>query len=306
MRQIQIQVAGLLALIALCGCATTSNRTITLEGSLLSVERHSFVSGFIPLPFSSDGRLMAGISTVEDEIQIREVDTGQILSQFDLDWSKSFPALFSEDGESLILLGQDEDGIESFSVPVRGGEVVKLHEASVDEANPEGINYDFTMCAFSNGVVLLNDGRLVVVEGAEGTPYFDQFGAVWYRAERRWVSVGRGGEVTEHVERPSYLVEDQTVHRGSMHLVKDETTMERNGVEASVTTVWLDHDKAIILQDDDSEESVGTGTALVFAGADVFSFSFVPNRKLVAIRTYDGTAFVPYVVEPRGGGGEEP
>ena len=85
-----------------------------------------------------------------------------------------------------------------------------------------------------------------------------------------------------------------------MHLVKDETTIQRNEAKAYITTVWLDDDKAIEMRGSEPDEYVQDRTALVYAGADVFSFSFVPNRKLVAIRTYEGTAFVPYVVKPRG------
>lgn len=290
--------AGILLLVALGGCIS-SDRTITIEGATITVEGHRFVENFHQITFSSDGRLMAGIGSVENEFQVREVDTGEIVSRFDSDWMKGLPVLFSADGDSLIVLNEDEETTVSFSMPVSGGEMVMLHEVSVNKASARAMNYDFTALAFSHGVVLLNDGRLIVAEGAHKESFFDQYGAVWYRSDTGWISVGRDGEVAQHADRPSYLVEDQTLHRGSMHLAEEEVTLERNDAEAYVSAIWLDHDKAVAVKDAFSGEMVQDRTALVYAGADVFGFAFVPKRKLVAVVTAEGTALVPYSVSAR-------
>ncbi|MCH8977685.1 MAG: hypothetical protein IH945_00375 [Armatimonadetes bacterium] len=294
----QFQAAGILLLAVMGGCRS-SDRTITIEGAVITVEGHRFVADFIPLTFSPDGLLMAGFGTIENVVEVRDVGTGEIVSQFDSDWEKGFPALFSADAESLIILHQDDQTSASFSIPLSGGKMVQLHEVTLDSTNSPGPNYSFTVFAMSNGLALMNDGRLVIADGAIGDAYFDQYGSVWYRTDKGWISVRRDGEVTEHAERPSYLVEDGMAHRGSMHLLKDETTLKKNDAEAYVTAVWLDHDKAVELEDADTGEMVQDRTALIYVGADVITFAFVPNKEIVAVWTNGGLALVPYVVEPR-------
>lgn len=288
------QAVGILLLVALGGCRS-SDRTITLEDSQITVEGHKFVPDFLPTTFSRDGRLMAGIDQVENEFQVRDVDTGEIVSQIYSDWDKGLPVLFSADGESLIILDEDEGTSVSLTMPVSGGEMVILHKVSVNESHATAWNYDCTAVAFSHGVVLFSDGRFVVAKGAHKEPFFDQYGAVWYRTDTGWIFVGRDGEVSEHADRPSYLVENQTQHRGSMHLAEEEVTLKRNEASAYVTAVWLDTDKPAPLR---GPEVSYDRTALVFVGADVYSAGFVPNRQIIAVGTTEGTAFVPYVVEP--------
>ncbi|MCH7903311.1 MAG: hypothetical protein IH944_01945 [Armatimonadetes bacterium] len=304
----QFPIVGLFVLMALCGCRT-SDRTITLEHSWITVEPHRFESGFLAITYSTDGELMAGLSEAEDSFEVRDVDTGSLVGSFPDLTTGWWPALFSPDNESLILVCSGKKVCESAVVPVTGTDTEPVVHARVsidavveDESNESfGVNnYDSTLHALTNGVVLFRDGSLVAVAGAEGQPFFDQYGAVWYRSRSGWSSVGRDKSVTKGVDRPGYLVANQTVHRGSMHLLIDATTLERNDAEAYVTAVWLDHDKAVEMHDDESDELMLDRTALVYVGADVYWFVFVPNRKIVAITTNEGTAFVPYVVKPRG------
>ena len=242
---------------------------------------------------------MAGFSNGEELIEVREVSTGKRVGSFpDLHFN-GFPALFSPDNESLIIVSSKDP--QSAIVPVTGTDEepeIRSH-VSAPKAEFGGYNYDFTLFALTEGVVLFQDGELVAVEGATGEPFFDQYGAVWYRTSGGWSSVRRDKSVTQGVDRPGYLVQWQTAHRGSMHLLIDQSTLKRNDAEAYVTAVWLDHDKSVAFRDDDTGEMVQDRTALVYVGVDVYAAWFIPNRKLVSIMTNEGTALVPYVVKPR-------
>ena len=77
------------------------------------------------------------------------------------------------------------------------------------------------------------------------------------------------------------------------------TSSSRITADASITAVWLDSDKGVEIQDSVSRQLVQDRTALVYVGADVYWMVFVPNKKLISVLTSNGTAIVPYAVEPR-------
>lgn len=301
------QAAGILLLAALGGCVS-SDRTITLEEDSIRVGRQRFETGYFALTYSSDGELTAGLSEDQEVFEVREVSTGNLVGSFAEAFNGLWPALFSQDNESLILIDLSKKSVESIVVPVTGAVEKPLASSQaaltwVEEEDGGGgdvaYNYNYTLAAADNGAVFFRDGSIVAVEGAIGDPYFDQYGAVWYRTGSEWSSVNLEKTVTRGVAKPAFLVEWQILLRGSMSLLADQTEMTRHEADAYVTAVWLDHEKAVETHDKEEDKMMQDRTALVYVGADVVFYSFVPNRRLIAVVTQAGTAFVPYTVEPR-------
>jgi hypothetical protein len=121
---------------------------------------------------------------------------------------------------------------------------------------------------------------------------FDQYGNAWFGVGNAWTMVDRAGKQTRASSSP-FLVADQTTDRGSMHLRLTEQEMKYQGASAFVGSVWLSHDRAIR-----SSKGRRASAALIYAGADVITYGFVPGRDMVYVVTATGSFLIPWKLGP--------
>jgi hypothetical protein len=293
----------------LAGCRGSS-REITLGKWVLEtktpiqLERMS-----VPFAVSSDGSRLAlqTDSPVQEgaTITVVETDSLKVLGTLNVAKLGQGTPIFSRDGTTLCLT--TEEGYIGWSFAT--DERVKL--PSSPRANSiDGWNYDRSLALArpsgpilrpkeqpSAGQVVLPMGQVVPIPPGLKAG-FDEFGDAWFGKPGNWTRVTRAGiESRGHMKAPP-LAGDQTRDRGSLHLVATETTMKLRDELAYVTCVWLTHDHPEGRPNPPgSNPERASKAAVVFAGADVLFYGFLPGRKLVFVVSSFGCYLVPFEIE---------
>ena len=306
----KIALALTLAAAALAGCRS-SDRDILLADSELQVQPAvQLPAGTIPIAVNREGTRLALVRQInarEDaaELLVIDVDTQETLGHVELTSASGTTPVFSLDGLTLrydagskkMVNNVDWDFAAGTSTPVG----YEPHSVPLLRSfASSGWNYDRTIGILypSNESGNRKDGQIGLAEAAPVTiPFgetagFDQFGNAWFGVGNAWTMVDRSGKQTRASASP-FLVADQTTDRGSMHLRMTEQEMRFQGASAFVGSVWLSHDRAIR-----SNQGRRASAALVYAGADVLTYGFVPGRDMVYVVTATGSFLIPWKFGP--------
>ncbi len=263
----------------------------------------------VPFAVSSDGgRLALQTDSPLKEgatITVRETDSGKSLGTMDVAKLGQGTPIFSRDGKTLCL--STEQGYIGWTYAT--DERVKL--PSSPRADPaEGWNYDRSLAIDrpsrpnlkpneypSPGQVVLPMGHVVPIP-AGSKAGFDQFGDAWFGKPGNWTRVTRAGFATRgHTKAPT-LAGDQTRNRGSLHIASTVTTMKFRDEMAYVTCVWLTHDHPQARPSPPgSKPERPSKAAVLFTGADVLYYGFIPGRNLVLVVSSFGCYLVPFQIE---------
>lgn len=300
----------------LAGCRS-SHRSILLAESELQIQPAVQIPlGLVPVAVNRDGTRLALVRPSDRlggdaELLVVDVDSMKTLGSAELSSTSAATPTFSLDGKTLHYdAGSEREGNRAGSrnyvawdyandvtspLPYEPHQVPLLKELGYG-----GWNYDRTIGirrpTASTGQRV--DGQIGL---AEATPVripfgsssgFDQFGNAWFGTGNRWTMVERSGKQTQASASP-FLVIDQTTDRGSMHLRLTENEMKYQGASAFVGSVWLSHDRAIR-----SSKGRRVPAALVYAGADVLTFGFVPGRDMVYVVTATGCFLISWKSGP--------
>ena len=285
-------------LLFLVGCRS-STRTIDIHGGLFSIGEPAAHYAANAYTFSRDGSKMCTLKDMFSDsptIQVVNREDGAVLAEYKVTQDSWIPLLFTDDGQGLVVVAQQSENLTAHTIKI--GEDLPVPVQGENQLEFNTSNHDLTMMAGKDGLVLTNSGAIVHAVGAEGRAAFDQFGNAWYRTKNgKWVYVDKEGHAVAAAARPAYLVDDPQHHRGAMHLSDTQEDLEHENAHAFVTAVWLHHDKA--LGGVDERRNPRNLSALVYAGADVNDYMFVPGRNEVAVFDSVGTRFVPYSSDVR-------
>jgi hypothetical protein len=280
--KVRILLVALVAGLAF-GCKT-SDRTLDLTDGWLKLGAATQVApaGTFPVAFSSDGQRILTVAELSpDQIvgEIRSFKTNEQFASFTMP-NHAYPIMFSRDPSSVICVTENGVGV----LDIDGGKVE--NRIAGGNLTPIARNFNHTITVFSTefGFAAINCVGAVIESRTQ--PMFDEYGNAWTNG-RNWTVLSKTDNFEGRNRRPAYLVKDQQKLLGSLQLVLDRRTIERNGANAEVGIVWLDH---------------GTGkaakSAMVFSGADIYEAGFVPQRNSIWIVSADGSYLVPFTVDP--------
>lgn len=158
-----------------------------------------------------------------------------------------------------------------------------------------------TKVTLEPGQVALPRGVTLSIPSTERAG-FDQFGSAWVGHPGRWTRIDHNGAVTRGIARAPALTQDQTRVRGSLHLVARRQEMAFRGAKSYVTCIWLTHDRAVpftrIVKGKVIRVNEPYRAAVVFAGADVTEYGFLPRRDLIYVVSSFGSYLIPFETKP--------
>jgi hypothetical protein len=243
-------------------------------------------------------------------LAVIDLDSKREMGAKPLKNSSMGPLVFNQDG--TLLFG--DDGSTRYAWNYGAAETTILNSKtypcvpSQSWPGSEEVNYDRSIYAIATQAdqkepslgLYTSSGSLKVVPTANFQG-FDTFGRAWIKYGRDWQVLDRSGSVRLESKRPRYLAPDQSKVRGSRSLTKTESTMSYQGSEANVACIWLTDDRSVPYAAKKREINLSPpgSTALVFAGADIYEYGFVPNRDLVYVVSDPGVFVIPYSVKPK-------
>ncbi len=272
-----------LSLVLLLVACKSSDRTLALPGKTLTVGDLEQLRpvGALPMAFDRRGELMAVLHFGEEaEVEIRSGDEFETLqSRKTVD---GFPFMLRSDSAALYCASQQ--GILELNLTSNTTKLLKEGDY-LPKVRNAGQTITVLEDAQGRFLTINSPGDILLSTAA---PRFDQFGNGWAKSNNGWSMISPLKPATNQASRPGYLVSDQSSLRGAMQLVTKKNTVTRKGAQAYVSTIWIDHVQAM------GERR----SALVFAGADVLYFGFVPNRDLVWVVTMNCSYLVPLNHKP--------
>lgn len=300
---------AILSAIGLTGCRGSS-RQISLGQWVLETKTPIQLDRMsVPFAVSSDGSRLAlqtdSPAREGGKVTVVETDSGKVLGTLTYAKSGQGTPIFSHDGTTLCL--STEEGYIGWSYAT--DERVKLF-SSPRANSTDGWNYDRSLALEkpsgpvrrpkeqpSAGQVVLPMGHVVPIPAGLKAG-FDEYGDAWFGKPGNWTRVTRAGvESRGHPKAPP-LAGDQTRDRGSLHLMVTETTMKLREELAYVTCVWLTHDHPEGRPSPPgSKPERPSKAAVVFAGADILAFGFIPGRNMIFVVSSFGCYLVPFQIE---------
>lgn len=265
------------------GCKS-SDRTLELPDRVLKIGGAVQVvpAGAFPIAFSADGRRMLTVTELSrDQLaaEIRSLETGEQIESFSLP-QHAYPIMFSNDEASVICVAETGVGV----LDIETGRI----EIRITQGNltPIARNFNHTITVFSTefGFAAINCAGSVIE--SRNQPLFDQYGNAWANGGN-WTVLSKSGNFESRNQRPEYLVGDQQKLLGSLRLALDRRTIKRNGANAEVGIIWLDHGAGRTAK-----------SAMAFSGPDIYEVGFVPQRNSIWVISADGGYLVPYTVDP--------
>lgn len=304
-------IAAIVCLALLAGCRS-SDRSIRLAGEDLRIERTMpLPNETMPIAATAKGDRIAllaeGPNKDEQSIRVIETDTLRELGHVDVPKTSNSTPMFTRAGSELCLVL--EEGLVAWSY--QSGTRRKLDGAPAEVPLEKiltggGWNVDRSIAIATprtetkrvgNKDVEVPVAGQVAVEGRKiceivwgSEAGFDAYGNAWCGSGRVWMKVDRTGKTETHSAPPKGLTPDQSRDRGSMHLRDTEREMTYQGSSAFVTCIWLTHDRSVA-----PERGPNHRAALVYAGADVIAYGFVPGRELAYVVTQEGSYLVKWV-----------
>lgn len=281
---------GLLGLL-LIGCRTADRTILLTDGKVEVLPPIFLTNGRIPITASRDGKYVAVLEG-ETKLSVLQLDSLEPVAETPIPKDTKSTPIFSLDGKEL-LLDQSEGRVAwNFETGAKRKLDGPLPVVAIVDGFGGEWNVDRTI-----GYTLSTDSKPGQVMFATGLTKtippkaqvgFDPRGRIWING----TGFDRDGSVATFRGDPPqpYLVPDQSRVRGSMHLEAVETISEYRGASAPITCIWLVHDRAKVTQGKQRP-------ALIYAGADVFEWAFVPGRNMVYVFTSVGSYFVPFKIE---------
>ena len=282
---------GLLGFV-LIGCRT-ADRTILLDKGRVEVLPPMFLAhDRVPIAASRDGKHVAVLEG-ETKISVLHLDSLELVAETPIPKDSKSTPIFSPDGKELLLDQQEGRVAWNFTTGAKRKLEGPSAKVSIVHGYGVGWNVDRTI-----GYTLSTDAKAGQAMFATGLTKpvppkarvgFDPRGRIWING----TGFDREGAVVKFDGDPPklYLVPDQSRVRGSMHLEAVDTLSEYKGASAPITCIWLTHDRTRATRGKKRP-------ALIYAGADVFQWAFVPGRNMVCVFTSVGSYFVPFKIEP--------
>jgi hypothetical protein len=312
----------LLALCGICGCKS-STRTISLGKNEIETLTPIQFRFALPVAASRDGSRIAVAEdgpkgSNETTITVIDTDTQKNLAtnrirngQGTMMFGADRDTLYMPSGEHYVAWNLSSGKVEKLNVQIPQVEVWPSPDATGWNSDRSiGIKFAQENQTSDKGVTTTfrSPGQLVTEGGkTQEIPYgetvgFDQFGNAWFGKGASWTMVDKTGKAKQSKTHPGFLVHDQSKDRGSMHLRATETEVTHKGAKAYVTCVWLSSDRAVPYTTQEKGKTVRVDkpykAALVFAGADVYDYCFLPGRKMVFVVSGFGNYLVPYKIAP--------
>lgn len=308
-------IVTIICLALLVGCRS-SDRSIRLAEGDLRIERATpLPHGTIPIAATRRGDRIAllseGPTKGEQSISVIDTDTLRELGRVDVPETSNSTPMFTRAGSELCLVL--EEGLVAWNYQTGSRRKLDGTPAEVPLEkilSGGGWNVDRSIAIASPRMESKRVGKKdvevpvagqVAVEGRKvcevmwgSEAGFDSYGNAWSGAGGVWMKVDRNGKVETNATAPKGLTPDQSRDRGSMHLRDTQREMNYQGSSAYVTCVWLTHDRSVA-----PERGPNHRAALVYAGADVIAYGFVPGRELVYVVTQEGSFLVKWVHEKR-------
>lgn len=298
----------------LAGCRS-SDRSIRLaDGDLRVVRTTQLPDHTIPIAATVKGDRIALLTGEpnggEQSVLVIDTDSQRELGRVNIPKTKGSTPMFTREGTELCLVL--EEGLMAWNYQSGSRRMLEGEPADVplEKILTGGWNVDRSIAIATPRTATKRVGNKdvevpvagqVAVEGRNvlnvlfGSDVgFDQYGNAWAGSGKVWMRVDRTGGVETHSAPPRGLTSDQSRDRGSMHLRDTEREMTYQGSSAFVTCVWLTHDRSV-----PPERGPNHRAALVYAGADVIAYGFIPGRELVYVVTQEGSFLVKWVHEKR-------
>ena len=303
---------GLLAA-SLTGCAQGTDRTISLGAKVITTQIPIAITSVpqdaAPIAASPDGRRLAFVmhgGPGRASVLVVDTDSQRLLGKLLVPNGGGGTPMFSRDG-SVLDLGTDE-GYDAWNYATGGR--VKIAEGGPRASMESGIRFGGESGWNSDRTIAIEYPHYPLQLGGEARPTkrdpgqvgvsggrtfeiggtmragFDEYGNAWFGLGKNWTKVDRDGRVT-HSSRPKYLTDDQMKARGSMHLAETHAVTKYKKASAHVSCVWLSDDRAVpftrVVKGKTYKIKEPYQAALVFAGADVIDFGFLPSRNIVYV-----------------------
>ena len=314
-----------LAALTLVGCSG-SNRRISLGDRVIStqtpiqLDRHS-----LPIAVSRDGRhmLLAGAfpDLKKGKLSVIDVDSQRVLRTRTLTGGRDSwgTPIFTKNGEEVCVVTDKGyvawNYITGVETPLPG-DWPRAREFNWLDENGWNFDRSIAICysregdAKSGSAQFFQEepGQIVLARGVtfpmeqKDRGGFDQFGSAWFGHGTSWSMVDRDGHLNRGLTKCPALVHDQTHDRGSLHLGATSQVMTYRDARSPVTCIWLTHDHAVPFTRKVEGKIVQVNepyrAAVVFAGADVMAFGFLPGRDLIYVVSGFGCYLVPYETKP--------
>jgi hypothetical protein len=300
-RSVSVTALTIFACYVIIGC-TGSDRKIFLGESEITTENPvQYMSDAFLLASSRDGAEIATVSMART-ITVWDTETRKSLGTTSIDKVHAAPMMFSSGG-TIVYVASDHG---YFAWRYATGEKIKI--ASESPNWPAAWNSDRSI-AFAQWKSDPGDPVQVTLPSAKtfatrrgDKAGFDQYGNAWFGSRTRWFKVDKSGLKTSSRTHPHFLDPDQSKDRGSMRLESTSSTMRHEGATANLNCIWLVDDRAqsqsAMKIGNVMRESKPIKAALLFAGADIFQFGFIPGRNLVYVDSIFGYYLVPFKIGP--------